>query len=350
MSAGAEGERPLSLRRLLRLGAEQEAKLLAVVTRLGGGRTRRGVRYLDLGLADASGAALARVYEDETDWDAAAGARPGLVLRAYARVEPLGRDRVLRLGRIGQVELSSDARRGWVYGEQCPDLVEASLGTVLAFDIETTPRGVAAELPASLRQRLERHARRELLRDGEPVDEHTLAERMRLEQSLNPLYGQLVSLALAGDEAAPSAVLLVGAPPETLPHLDAVRVLALEEPAALELFWQVARVAECVVSFNGEFFDLPFLTGRSQLLGVPAPRGLANHSDARELLVRGRGRNSSLELYCWALGFEGPKGVFDGGDVERLWREGRWQDLAAYNLGDARATLAVWRRLTAAAG
>jgi len=66
-------------------------------------------------------------------------------------------------------------------------------------------------------------------------------------------------------------------------------------------------------------FDVPFLVTRSLLLGVPArvdllgkPYELRPHLDLYRLLQPGRALGpAGLDVLCWALGVESPKGTLD---------------------------------------
>ena len=135
-------------------------------------------------------------------------------------------------------------------------------------------------------------------------------------------------LAFADGEAAPdeAAVTVLAVPPpgrSTDPGDYPPWLRPVDEPGLLRAFWVLAAQAEVVVSFNGRNFDVPFLLNRSLLHGVPArvdllgnPYNLRPHLDLYRLLQPGRALGpAGLDVLCWALGLESPKGTLDGSQV-----------------------------------
>ncbi|WP_457601347.1 ribonuclease H-like domain-containing protein [Hydrogenivirga sp.] len=126
------------------------------------------------------------------------------------------------------------------------------------------------------------------------------------------------------------------------------------ERRILSVFWEKAeeRNGQRFVSFNGRRFDSVFLMLRSFILGVRVTRDLLgnrykyeNHFDLLDALTfHGQGRKYSLDFVCRRLGIPSPKEDFDGKDVKELYREGRYRDIALYNLGDVLATAEIYRR------
>jgi uncharacterized protein YprB with RNaseH-like and TPR domain len=128
----------------------------------------------------------------------------------------------------------------------------------------------------------------------------------------------------------------------------------MSEAELLRSFWHLADSAELVVSYNGRGFDVPFLVVRSLILGVPArvdllssPFSLRPHLDLFRLIGHGRGGpgSTSLDVICWALGIESPKGAMDGSMVAPTYARGDIESIAGYNAADVRATTAVFRHL-----
>ena len=136
-------------------------------------------------------------------------------------------------------------------------------------------------------------------------------------------------------------------PPEGVP----AHVRLMSEADLLRSFWALAAKAECVVSYNGRGFDVPFVVTRSLIHGIPARVDLVSgkwslrpHLDLFELVSqRGRGP-SKLDVVCWSLGIESPKEVMDGSMVAPAYANGEILKIAEYNAHDVRATSAVYRR------
>ncbi len=125
-----------------------------------------------------------------------------------------------------------------------------------------------------------------------------------------------------------------------------------DERATLMEACDVLARFDRVVTFNGRGFDVPFMNIRAAIHGVPTRRDLMGnryryhpHCDLMEMLTfygAARGR-PSLELACLAFGIDNPKGGICGADVGRLFDEGRFEDIAAYCLGDVRATAGLYK-------
>ena len=127
----------------------------------------------------------------------------------------------------------------------------------------------------------------------------------------------------------------------------------VDEASLLKAFWVLAGQADVVVTYNGRNFDVPFLVARSLVHGVPArvdllgnPYNLRPHLDLYRLIQPGRALGpSGLEVVCWALGIESPKGALDGSQVGPAYARGELEAIARYNRGDVLATAAVYRRV-----
>ncbi len=54
---------------------------------------------------------------------------------------------------------------------------------------------------------------------------------------------------------------------------------------------------------------------------------------------------TSLDVVCWALGIESPKGQMDGSMVAPAYERGEIEAIANYNCADVRATAAVYHHV-----
>ena len=130
------------------------------------------------------------------------------------------------------------------------------------------------------------------------------------------------------------------------------------EKEMLEDFWAGAKAYDTFVTFNGRGFDVPFLLLRSAILGVQPTRDMmdgrylyqqkgAKHIDlADQLSFYGAVfRKASLHLYCRAFGIESPKAAgVTGDDVSALFREGKCEEIARYNVRDIVATAELYKK------
>jgi len=197
----------------------------------------------------------------------------------------------------------------------------------------------------------------------EPARETRRAEIHR-QFSLWPLTAQVVCVAMLNADTSRGQVLFSTddfapdeagtGPVEFVPCADEIEMLTA--------FWDIARRYECIVTFNGRGFDVPFIYLRSALLNVPITRKdwlgyryqVEPHCDLIEQFTfygvsgrEGAARRFNLDFYCKAFGIESPKsqGV-TGMDVTDLLAQGRYREIAEYCLRDVRATVLlyqIWR-------
>jgi hypothetical protein len=55
-------------------------------------------------------------------------------------------------------------------------------------------------------------------------------------------------------------------------------------------------------------------------------------------------RRESLHMYCRTFGIESPKGAVSGDDVAALFTQGKYEDIASYNVKDVAATTELYLR------
>lgn len=308
------------------------------------GRTRQGRPFLDLGLADATRVLAGKIWDDAPDaLEAGRALARGQIVKLMFRAElyqgalQLG-VRKIRAVAPGEVDVAMILGDG--HGPVADVLCRS-----LVFDIETVPAQPREALPESVAKALDRFAGGDEAAAG-------------LACSLSPLLAQVVSLAFADGEASPdeAAVTVLAVPPAGRsrdPSDYPAWLRPVDEAELLRAFWILASQAEVVVSYNGRNFDVPFLQSRSLLLGVPArvdllgkPYDLRPHLDLYRVLQPGRALGpAGLDVLCWALGIESPKGALDGSQVAPTYARGDIEAIAAYNRADVRATVAVYQRV-----
>jgi predicted PolB exonuclease-like 3'-5' exonuclease len=96
-----------------------------------------------------------------------------------------------------------------------------------------------------------------------------------------------------------------------------------------------------LVSYNGRRFDIPVILARMMRLGMNA-RSLTHlsvshrynsekHFDLADSLTNfGAAPPAQLDIWCRSIGLPGKVGGVDGGNVQRLYDEGRIDDINAY--------------------
>lgn len=311
-------------------------------------QTSRGDPFLVLDLSDLTGTISAKIWANADEaMQAANAARPGCFVKVRGKLDAYKGNLQLIVDRLRAVE-DGESPEGFD-----PDqLVDPALARVedlicrtLVFDIETVPALDRRALPPTVA---------EALSDNAAKKEMDTAAVM----GMSPFFGKVVSLAIGDGDAEPGSeadqVTVLAVPPEGFELADAdcpswLRLMSEQE--LLKAFWALASKAECVVSYNGRGFDVPFVVTRSLIHGIPARVDLVSgrwslkpHLDLFELVSqRGRGP-SKLDVVCWALGIESPKEVMDGSMVAPAYQRGEILKIAEYNAHDVRATSAVYRK------
>jgi len=226
----------------------------------------------------------------------------------------------------------------------------------LVFDIETSA------LPL---EQFDEVQQEYLFRECERISDETARSTRRTEISqqcnLWPFTAQVVCIAMLNAESQRGQVLFPAedyeddageaGPVEFIPCMDEVELLTA--------FWDVAKHAQHIATFNGRGFDVPFIYLRSALLNVSISRKdwlgyryqTEPHCDLAEQLtfygVSGRdgaARRFNLDFYCKAFGIESPKSHgFTGRDVNTLLAEGRHREIAEYCLRDVKATVLLYK-------
>lgn len=327
------------------LGAVQSApdvlySAYAVLQSQREGRTRKQEAFLDLELGDATGCVRAKIWADagaET-LEAVRHIKRGTAVKALFHADTY-RD-ALQL-RIHQIRIAEDHEledpatlfgQGWEHVRDilCNDLV---------FDIETVPATDRRGLPQTIAETLAKHAQRM------DSDEAKV-------MGLSPFFGKVVSLAVGDAEDLDRITVLVVPPDDK--DLGEVPdwMRPVSEEQLLEAWWSLAAAAETIISYNGRGFDVPFLVHRSMIHGIPARVDLLSnryalrpHLDLYRALTFGERQlgPTSLDVVCWALGIESPKGQMDGSMVAPAYARGEIQKIAEYNAQDVRATAQVYR-------
>lgn len=225
--------------------------------------------------------------------------------------------------------------------------------SALVFDIETIGEDFSA-LDATTQAALTRWLKRESYDENEY---ESALDDVKSGLGFSPLTGQIVAIGILDVEHEKGAV-YYQAPGENHAEFEEAGIVFKQKSEAemLASFWQVAEKFNTFVSFNGRCFDAPYLVVRSAVHRVKPSKNLlsnrylslqrgAEHIDLLDQLsfYGAMRRKGSLHLWSRAFGIKSPKadGV-TGDDVAGLFKEKKYVDIAKYNVGDLRATKAVF--------
>jgi predicted PolB exonuclease-like 3'-5' exonuclease len=220
----------------------------------------------------------------------------------------------------------------------------------LLFDIETV--GLPLEsLDEAQQEFWLRPAQRELTEEAQASKRQDLIQQL----NLSPLTAQVVAIAMVNVDSWRGKVLYQAEDAEEWTSDDGlVEFVSGTEEELLMGFWEAITRFDRFVTFNGRGFDCPFLMLRSAVLGIKPTRDLMpyrfdprKHCDlADQLTFYGAfaQRRFNLDFYCKAFGIESPKAEgITGLDVNRLFAEKQFRQIAEYCLRDVRATVHLYR-------
>lgn len=165
----------------------------------------------------------------------------------------------------------------------------------------------------------------------------------------SPLTGQVAAIGMLNPETNRGAVYYQA--PEGLSdpvEEDGIQFVPDTEEGILNKFWDAVKHYDQVITFNGRGFDAPYLMIRSAVNKIKPTRDLmpnrytsSSHVDLLDQLTfYGAVRKKfSLHMWCKAFGIKSPKedGV-TGHEVNDLFNEQKYLDIARYCLGDLYAT------------
>jgi 3'-5' exonuclease len=172
--------------------------------------------------------------------------------------------------------------------------------------------------------------------------------------SLTPYTAQILAIGMLNPDTKQGKVFFQAEGLEpSLVDDGLVQLVPCTEHEILTHFWNSIVHYRQVVTFNGRGFDCPFVMARSALLSVKPSRNLMgnryavnDHCDLLDQLTfYGAIRKYNLDFFCKAFGIRSPKesGV-TGLDMERLFGERKYREIAEYCLGDVKATADLYRK------
>lgn len=229
----------------------------------------------------------------------------------------------------------------------------------LIFDIETIGADFD-DFDEATRKNLTRWIEREAGADDGKYN--ALSKDMKEGLGFSPLTGEIAAIGVFDTEKNSGVVYYRDPSPKTENLKEGNFIFKpMGEIEMLYNFWQGVKHYDEFVSFNGRAFDIPFLMIRSAIHRIKPTKNLissrylssqqynAKHIDILDQLsfYGAMRRRGNLHLYCRAFGIKSPKAEgITGDDIGRLYKEGRYGDIARYNSRDLTAThelYKIWR-------
>lgn len=232
----------------------------------------------------------------------------------------------------------------------------------LFFDLETTPGSAdylrheaeAATKPSAAIKKPETLAK------WEAEDKPGQVEENFRRFALAPETGEIISIAAVADDDAEfvrcrapgesEADLLASFFAWVTSRLDS-RLVSYQDASGHD--WPCDPEPVHLVAHNAAF-DVPYLRGRCIALGVRPSFRLPTALDragktysCTMQLWAGFGGRVSLRRLALGLGLPDPKGEIDGAGVFDAWQAGKVEEIAAYNLSDARTVKGIFERMEA---
>lgn len=188
-------------------------------------------------------------------------------------------------------------------------------------------------------------------------EKRKLNELTKQKLGLSPLTGQIVSLAVYDVERSLGAVYFVCDQTEADFEDESFSYKACSEEQLLYDFWESARSYDVFVTFNGRRFDIPFLLHRSVSLSIKPTITFSNkrylhqqsipyHVDLYdELTLYGAfNKRPTLRMFCRAYGIKTSQLHIKSKDIQELFHQKKFRDIAKHNGGNVVATTALYQK------
>lgn len=236
------------------------------------------------------------------------------------------------------------------------DNLEKNVKRKLIIDIETVGEDFDA-LDDFTKENLTKWIKKEAENETEY---QKLLDELKNRLGFSPLTAQIVVIGLLDYERR-EGIVYFDAPGQKIEEFkeNGITFKQATEKEMLDEFWKISNHYNYFITFNGRSFDIPFIMIRSAVCGIKPTKDLmrgryvyqqsldAIHIDLAEQLsfygaLRKKG---SLHLWSRIFGIESPKsqGV-TGDDVGKLYIEGRYLDIARYNVLDLKATAELFNK------
>ncbi len=226
----------------------------------------------------------------------------------------------------------------------------------LVFDVETVGEDFET-LDEATKENLTRWIKRE---SDDEEGYKTALEDLKNGLGFSPLTGAIIAIGMLDYYKNEGAVYYEAPGQKNAETTEGgITFKQMTEVDMLRKFWDASKHYQVFITFNGRGFDVPFLMIRSAIHGIRPSKDLmrgrylyqhnpdALHIDLMEQLTfyGATRRKGSLHLWSRAFGIESPKaGGVTGDDVGPLFKKKKYLDIAKYNVGDLRATRALYEK------
>jgi 3'-5' exonuclease len=178
--------------------------------------------------------------------------------------------------------------------------------------------------------------------------------------ALSPLTAEITAIGVLDIETTKGAVYFQapGANDVEGTEEKGITLKPMSEEDMLAQFWKLMKGTSELIGFNSRSFDAPFIIARSAINGIrPSVDimpdrygrfGMIKHTDLYDQLSfygASRFPFGSFHMWCRALGIDSPKeGEVKGEDVSECFKNGKFIDIARYNMRDIIATKELYDR------
>jgi len=170
--------------------------------------------------------------------------------------------------------------------------------------------------------------------------------------ALSPLTGEIVAIGMLNPDTVKGAVFFQ-APHNSLEPFEegGIQFISDTEEGILRQFWESVKHYDQIITFNGRGFDAPFIIIRSAIHKIKPTKDLmsnrysGSHIDLLDQLtffgsVR---KKFNLHMWCKTFGIKSPKeGGITGLEVNDLFKDSKYVEIARYCTGDLYATKELW--------
>ncbi len=220
----------------------------------------------------------------------------------------------------------------------------------LAFDIEMVGEDWDKLDPLTQKDLMKSLPNKEL----EPVAYEREFAELKRKLVFSPLTGKIIAIGVYDPAEDKGAVYYdAGQKQPDDQEEDNIKYVAMTEAEMLTKFWALAEITDEFISFFGRRSDAPYMAIRSAIHGIRPSKDLVSnrynsshqpgavHYDLADLLsfYGSAMYKGSLHRWCRAFNITSPKEAgMDGADVGQAYADGKYLEIARYNMEDVKAT------------
>ncbi len=187
-------------------------------------------------------------------------------------------------------------------------------------------------------------------------------EKLKSKLGCSPFHGEIVTIGVLDADGDHGGVYYQNK--ETSSEIiteKGIKIEPMTEKQMIEKFWDIARRYEAVVGFSSRTFDAPYLNIRSAVHGIRPSvdlmdarylyqqKGVKHIDLSDQLRYYGSAQfKGSLHVWTRVFGIKSPKDDMGGDEVNQYFADGKYLEIAKYNLQDLFSTRELflkWREL-----